>query len=635
MPDVCFVLMPHALIEHPSIAIGILKGCLNQVNISSKAIYANLLFAEQIGLDRYKLLSKASRPEELLVEWTFSHLAFPDYQSNYQEYFDLLEVDPFFRNYLQEIRKEATIFVDKLAQDILEINPRIVSCSSTFQQNCASLAILRRIKTLNPEIVTLMGGANCEGIMGVTTHHEFPWLDFVASGEGEELFAPLCQLILEYGRDIPAELLPYGVIGPSERIEPRLVLCAPRATVKNLDIVPNPDYDDYFEALEKSSLKKFIQPGLLMETSRGCWWGQKSHCTFCGLNGNGLDYRAKSTQRVLDEMSQLKERYQINNIEVVDNILSNNHLETLIPTLAELDEPYNLFYETKANLKKHQVKQLAKAGVWWIQPGIESLHDEVLKLMGKGTTGAINIQLLKWGREFGVKIYWNMLVDFPMEDDQWYQEMAQWLPLLYHLEPPRSSLRVRFDRFSPYHENPAKYGIEIKPFPSYSYVYPLSPSAINDIAYFFMGSESTDVSSVRLNHAGPGLKTVMDSIVDWNQDFSSKKSAYLCQSELGGRVQIFDTRKCATERIFYLEGLSAAVYLACDRALSKTELLNCLSKDYQFDREWEEIESVLEELKERKILLEISKRYIALAVNGEVPSLIKDSFFPGGFVLSK
>jgi magnesium-protoporphyrin IX monomethyl ester (oxidative) cyclase len=364
-----------------------------------------------------------------------------------------------------------------------------------------------------------------------------------------------------------------------------------------------------------------------METSRGCWWGQKSHCTFCGLNGTGLDYRAKSTQRVLDEMSELSERYQTNKIEVVDNIISNNHLETLIPALSQLDKPYNLFYETKANLKKHQVKQLSEAGVRWIQPGIESLHDEILKLMGKGTTGAINIQLLKWCREFGVRLYWGMLGDFPMEEDQWYQEMAEFMPLLHHLQPPKRLNGIVYTRFSPYHENPEKYGLEIAPFPSYQYIYPVSSSSINNLAYFFTKADSYDYIFSK-----PGLKAVAECIGKWDEEFFSNRKTYLCQSNLGGRVQIFDTRKCAIERIFYLEGLSAAVYLACDRALTKTELLDSLSKNHQMDREWEEVESVLKELKERKILLEISNRFLALAVNGEVPSLIQNEAFPGGYI---
>ena len=77
MPEVCFVLMPYISLEHPSIAIGILKGCLNRAGITSSALYGNLTFAEQIGLEYYLALNRTIE-FNLLGEWTFSHLAFPD-----------------------------------------------------------------------------------------------------------------------------------------------------------------------------------------------------------------------------------------------------------------------------------------------------------------------------------------------------------------------------------------------------------------------------------------------------------------------------------------------------------------------------------------------------------------------------
>ncbi|MBD2131920.1 cobalamin B12-binding domain-containing protein [Sphaerospermopsis sp. FACHB-1094] len=95
------------------------------------------------------------------------------------------------------------MIIDRVARAVLELNPRIVSCSSTFQQNCASLALLRRIRELNPAIATIMGGANCEGEMGLTLHQAFDWVDFICSGEGDELFSALCQQILTHGRELP------------------------------------------------------------------------------------------------------------------------------------------------------------------------------------------------------------------------------------------------------------------------------------------------------------------------------------------------------------------------------------------------------------------------------------------------
>ena len=53
------------------------------------------------------------------------------------------------------------------------------------------------------------------------------------------------------------------------------------------------------------------------------------------------------------------------------------------------------------------------AGVHRIQPGIESLSNNVLKLMRKGTTGIRNIQLLKWCKQYKIAVDWNILYGFP------------------------------------------------------------------------------------------------------------------------------------------------------------------------------------------------------------------------------
>ena len=72
--------------------------------------------------------------------------------------------------------------------------------------------------------------------------------------------------------------------------------------------LPIPDYDDYFEELQGSLYRAAILPGLPVEMSRGCWWGQKSHCTFCGLNGGGMNYRSKAPEQVLEEIDALVDR---------------------------------------------------------------------------------------------------------------------------------------------------------------------------------------------------------------------------------------------------------------------------------------------------------------------------------------
>ena len=635
MADVCFVLMPYADVTHPSLAIGILKGCLNNVGITSQAIYGNLRFAEQIGLKKYRYIDMHSS-EDLVGEWTFAHSAFPDHQPDYNNYFQTtaLKLNPSKIELLFAVRRQAKILIDRLAQEIVAINPKIVSCSSTFQQHCSSLALLRKIKEINPHIITLIGGANCEGIMGITTHRAFPWVDFVASGEGDETFAPLCQLLIQEGVTVDCQKLPHGIIGPGDRHNHPRWTEPPRAIVHNLENIPTPDYDDYFRELEQSSLRKVIKPGLLAETSRGCWWGQKNHCTFCGLNGDGIGYRTKSTERVLSEFADLAQRYDMQGFEVVDNILSHQHLDNLIPQFSEMEQRYTLFYETKANLNREDVEKLVAAGVNWIQPGIENLQDNVLKLMNKGTSTAINVQLLKWAREYGLRIAWNILVDFPGEKDEWYLAMAEWMPLIFHLQPPNQVRRIRIDRFSPYHNKPEKYNITISPFESYRYVYPLPPEQLRDLAYFFERTD-TQGNNLHLNPIvfdGPGLKAVQKAYLRWEKGFWSGPTPLLCMDDFGDRLRIIDTRPCALSRTLELKAVDRLVYLACDRALTLREVGKELHQRFNHSASLEVIESSLNFLKAKKILLHASQRYLSLAVQGSIPPLPTKYQFAGGHI---
>jgi radical SAM superfamily enzyme YgiQ (UPF0313 family) len=59
----------------------------------------------------------------------------------------------------------------------------------------------------------------------------------------------------------------------------------PAGLTENLDSLPIPDYTEYFEELKECGLEnKFSKTVIPYESSRGCWWGEKTMCTFCGVN---------------------------------------------------------------------------------------------------------------------------------------------------------------------------------------------------------------------------------------------------------------------------------------------------------------------------------------------------------------
>lgn len=641
MIDVCLVLMPYADIERPSIALGLLKACLQEREIEATAIYPNIWFAEEIGLDLYKSISQ-SDPDQLMGEWIFSQVAFPNFKTNHTEYFRSLpdyDKNPaFIENLMDSLRKKAESFINRLAEYVVELAPRIVSCSSMFQQHCASLALLRRIRELNPDIITLMGGANCEGPMGEATQREFAWVDFVCSGEGDDLFYKLCKRILEKGRDLETRDLPYGVITSKNNNSSTLGLESPRASAQSLDGIPIPDYDDYFATLRKSTIAPFVDPGLPVETSRGCWWGQKSHCTFCGLNGSGMTYRSKSPERVIKEFAILSERYGIRKFQVVDNILDLKHIKTVIPTFSNLPQGYDIFYETKANLTRSQLVMLAKAGVRWLQPGIESMHDLVLKLMNKGNKTSMNVQFLKWSRELGIRVYWNILMGLPGESDNWYSQMKEWLPLIVHLQPPSCADWIRYDRFSPYHERREDWGLKLSPNKMYSYVYPLSSESLAELAYYFEGfvySKQTADSSPLLSfhRRKPSGKAAMKKwVIKWINLFYSKDSPILSMVDNGKEIKILDTRPCAIQPRQILSGLAYWIYLTCDRAMTSPEILRSLKQKYQLNVTWDEVKPILTELCDHKIMLKFNDQFLSLALRTPIPELPDNRQSPGGYV---
>ena len=635
--EVCLVLMPYAPLERPSIALGLLKASLSGTGITSRIVHANLGFAEEIGLERYTPIESFEYLSEFLIgEWTFSQAAFPDHYSNEEEYFDLLgDLYERHRPMLLEVRAGAADFVDRVAHDVLASEPRLVGCSSMFQQHCASLALLRRVRELAPDVVTLIGGANCEGSMGEVAKRSFPWIDLVVSGEADELFPTLCRNLLDQGRDALVDRLPYGVIGESRNGDGPHPRNPPRAVVKDLDRLGVPDYDEYFDALRQTSLARHITPGLPIETSRGCWWGQKHHCTFCGANGFGMGFRTKSPARVMDEFAELARRYGRYNFEAVDNILDMGHIDTVLPELGACEEPYRVFYEVKANLKREHVQRLADAGVCWNQPGIESMHIDALRLFDKGNTVAMNLQLLKWSRELGIRVSWNLLCGMPGERDEWNFEMAEWLPQIAHFQPPQGFYRVRFDRFGVYQMRPESFGLVLAPARSYSLVFPVAGELMGDFAYFFedVGGPARaalgHVQSTKLDT--PGQKELRALIKRWKAEFWYGTRPVLGMSDDGVRIRIVDTRACSKQSEHNVEGLARLVYLLCDRARSRSEIVRALNDDSGRRIDPRDVNAAVEELKKEQLLLELEGKLFALAVQGSLPDLPAHSEFPGGW----
>ena len=264
-------------------------------------VYLDLDFAEQIGLEDYLWLADAFGfvlgGERLFAKHFFGDDQLPADEQYYREI--LLRADPEFgleqRTEYEEIERQIPAFLDHALASCDWRQYEIVGFTSSFQQTMPSLCLARRIKQLRPDVKIVLGGAACDSEMGTERSGSFRWWTTSSSvkptsrfprwcGKSSPAYRCSCRREWRRGRAC-ADLPPRSLL--RRRQSPRL----DRGSFCNLDDLPYPDFDDYFDRLHRSPLSGQLDPIFFFETSRGCWWGQKHHCTFCGLNGRCLTYR--------------------------------------------------------------------------------------------------------------------------------------------------------------------------------------------------------------------------------------------------------------------------------------------------------------------------------------------------------
>jgi ribosomal peptide maturation radical SAM protein 1 len=609
--------MPFKDLRHPPIQLGILESCLVREGITARSHSLELAFMEHLQARTGE--ATASAPLTIADYQQIAHQAFVVQLGDW-----IFKVPPYAESaaddeaYLACIRDETQdqcianakrmrelvpAFLEAAADELLAGAPRVIGFSSVFQQNVPSLVLAKILKQRDPSLTIVFGGDNCEGPMGAALHECFPWVDVVVRGEGERALVEIVKDVLAERPIRPQPGLCYRDGGRS--------IAVPESSKPELpmDEVPTPVYDEYFERLAKSPLQEELWPdvAVLFESSRGCWWGAKSHCTFCGLNASTMMFRSKPAERVAREIFEFAERYKILSFVAVDDIIELAHIRDLMPMLREAGCDLAIFYETKANLNKDQVRAFQSAGVTAIQPGIESLSTPILKSMRKGVTALQNIRLLKWCAEIGVVPSWNVLYGFPGEAPEEYQRMAELVPSLVHLDPPKFT-PIQVQRFSPYFEKAADFGIEIVgPMPYYRYLYPIDETSLRNLVYDFdhRYQDGRDPST----YAGK----LGEAITQWRA-VAEKAYRSLSYRRGPGFLIVNDRRPGFEKTDYQFDGIEARIYLACDAGATAERIHAQLCADGDDPPDLDEIREFLDELVDNKVMYREGNAYLSLAV---------------------
>ena len=235
-------------------------------------------------------------------------------------------------------------------------------------------------------------------------------IDFAIRGEGEETVLELVEILEKGGQ---AENCP----GLSFRQNGNIINTPPRALIKDLDLLPFPHrqlfhkFDYFYPDSRASSCFPII-------SSRGC----SGQCTFCcSACIFTRRFRYRSAQNVVDEIVELKEKFDVEEIHIWDDNF------TLLKRRV---------FEIKDELKRRGVKvafafpnglrvdqvdreillALKAMGTYSISFGVESGSQKILDRAQKGITICRVKEAFKLCKRLGIETWGFFIIGLPGED---------------------------------------------------------------------------------------------------------------------------------------------------------------------------------------------------------------------------
>lgn len=616
--------MPFRTVRVGSLGLSTLKSILQAAGIAADIHYGSVKLAKKMGSRLYSYISSMG-----VVRYSGEIFFTPHYYDLPPESFFTETLRPYLERAWQTHSAESTLgagwtlekflaaaektchktipeLISGMMNEIEWEKYDIIGFSLIFDQTLPSLMLAKLIKQKYPEKTIIFGGPSCDGDMGMEMLRVFPWIDVISIGEADLVILPLISALRERRSlaDIP---------GIAYRHEGAPVRTGATPLLEDLNQLPVPDYDEFFADIQGTE----ITPQVFFETSRGCWWGQKHLCTFCGLNANGLQYRRKDATRSLNEIITLAAKYDCKMFGATDNILDISFFKTVFPALKEWrdaqppDRRIELHYEMKSNVKKEQLSIAKAAGLAWAQPGIESFSDHVLQLMDKGATGIQQVQFIKWATELGISLHYGVLYGNPCEKAEDYDEMLKGVDFFKHLHPPTYIADISLDRFSPYFKDPAKFGIrDIRPQASYLQIFREKDLNLQEMAYRFeFDHEDRHHDALR-----ESIRRCVAVMEKWQSQFRADTLTF---DTSPGRVWILD-RRSDKPSLASLTGEQAELFLYCDEYHSLENIQQRFASSGK-----ESVNALIDALHARKWIYKDARgRCLALPVRRDLSALI-------------
>ncbi|MBW1729563.1 MAG: B12-binding domain-containing radical SAM protein [Deltaproteobacteria bacterium] len=326
---------------------------------------------------------------------------------------------------------------EKLQDILADFRPQVVGVTSVTMTFDHAIRVVRDVKATDPEVLTVMGGPHVT-FRPVKTLMEFPELDMVVQGEGEEI-------LVSIARELEAKKQWSRIPAVAYRDGAGIHITKSPKKPLSMEQLPRP-------ARHLLPLGRYRALGMpiTMTTSRGCPF----KCIFCvGRKMGGSRIRFRSPRVVADELESIS-RLGFPQINIADDLFTANESRCIATCNHIIQRNLNIEWAAFARVDTvtHSLlEKMKEAGCHTLSFGVESASPEILRTIRKGISLDQVMTAVSMCTEVGITPHASFILGLPGETPHTLQQTVDFARRLkdmgasygFHLLAPFPGTEVR------------------------------------------------------------------------------------------------------------------------------------------------------------------------------------------------
>ncbi len=296
-------------------------------------------------------------------------------------------------------QKDFQLEMEQLYSYVIDNKPNLVGFYTMCSNYHLCIPLAKLIKERNPDAIIVFGGPQAT-LTAKDSIRNIEWIDAIALGEGEDSIFEIVNTLLN-NEDLSKVR---GVVFKSNN---SIIDTGMPKLIEDLDTLPLLDYS--FIEMEKARIVN-------IDVGRGCPF----NCTFCSTKSFWeRNFRLKSANRIVEEIKNLKEQYNIQSFSLTHDLFTANKKKLLEFCDLLISQDVNISWSCSSRvdtLDEEMIKMMGLAGCKKMFLGIETGSARMQKLINKNLDLKKIIPTVKLLKENNIIYKLSFIYGFPEEN---------------------------------------------------------------------------------------------------------------------------------------------------------------------------------------------------------------------------